>query len=279
MTGKLMDRPDIRAFLAAGGFTFEGSSRHVTGIEVCAMHSHPHFEIVLHAENAGEVSLRTGQSIRFEPGGVVVHAPGIEHSQVTTVAGADLCVQIGSPTPAPHSLNRLLFIPLRRKPWLATDIKLLTETSVRRTPAQTMALNLRAAALFVELLDAHDQEIGSEVDAPGARLAEAAERIIQGEYATVRSVGDLAERLSVSASRLRHVYKQQYGVGIKKRLIQTRLDHACELLATSTLPIKAVSAMCGFQTDRHFSAAFRAALGHAPGEHRLQWSTGRETSA
>lgn len=271
-----MDEEDVQAYVGAGGFSFQGSVRHATGTSYCEFHSHANFEIVLHAENAGIVSLSTGQSLEFSAGGVVLHPPCIAHSQQTTLPGTDLCVQIGAPSPHPAALNRLIFIPLNRKPWLATDVKLLTEAPARRSAAQSMALNMRAAALFVELLDAYDEDRQAIANPPGADLAAEAEHVIRGEYASIRSVAEIADRLCVSASRLRHVYKQQYGVGIKKRIIQTRLDHACELLATSTLPIKAISAMCGFETDRHFSAAFRMALGYAPGEYRRQWQNGND---
>jgi transcriptional regulator GlxA family with amidase domain len=136
---------------------------------------------------------------------------------------------------------------------------------------QSRALDHRAAALLLDLLEAAEGLSGARADPAGAGLAIEAERLIQGEYAQLRTVSDIADRLSVSASHLRHVFKQHHAIGVKRRLIQVRLDHACELLATSTLPIKAISAMCGFESDRYFSASFRAQMGCVPGEYRRNW--------
>lgn len=265
-----MDAPDVRGYLSGAVFTFEGSIRHSVGAEYCDFHSHAHFEIVQHVDCRGTVSLEGGESVDFEAGGVIIHPPRLRHAQQSCCDGADLCVLIGGPAP-PEPLKRLLYVPPILRSSHATDIKILSEAPARRSPLQAAAYDHRAAALFLELIEALQEAAGPRPNSPGAELAVEAEYLIHSEYARLRTVNEIAARLSVSASHLRHVYKQHHGVGIKRRLMQVRLDHACELLATSTLPIKAISAMCGFENDRYFSASFSAQIGCVPGEYRRNW--------
>ncbi len=269
---RLVDDPEVVRYLASGPFTFEGGFRNNLAPSYCEMHNHPFFEIVMHAENRGTVHLQTGQRLPFEAGGLVIHPPVIPHSQQTDVQGADLCVLVGGPPQTPDRLNQLLYVSGGRHPWLATDIKTLIEASRKRSALMDRAHDHRAAALFLHLLDAVDEPHAAADITPAVDLVREAERIVSRDYGTLSSIGELAERLCVSASYLRHVYKQQTGGGLKRRLIQVRLDHACDLLVGSTLPIKTISAVCGFENDRYFSTCFKTEMGCVAGEYRRRWS-------
>ncbi|HEY3333340.1 MAG TPA: helix-turn-helix domain-containing protein [Capsulimonadaceae bacterium] len=274
MKSKLVNDDEVARFIQNGSFTFEGSFRTDLAVEYCEFHSHPFFEIVMHSENRGRVMLQSGEPVAFEPGSFVVHPPNIPHGQYTDEPGYDLCILVGSSLPAPPRLRSLLYVSGGRHPWLPADVMALMGASRKESSLMSRAYDHRAAALLMQLLDAVDDLDTSPGLSPGAALAQEAERVILRDYGTLAGVGALAEQLCVSASYLRHVYQRYHGAGVKQRLIRVRLDRACDLLVGSTLPIKTISAVCGFDNDRYFSSTFRAAIGTTPGEYRRQWSPG-----
>jgi AraC-like DNA-binding protein len=265
---RLIDMPDVANYLQQGAFTLEGGFRNETPASYCDFHSHPFMEIVMHLDNHGTVYLKSGQDLTFTPGSFVVHPADIPHAQQTEVAGADLCLLIGGPPNPPTALLKLHIVAAGRHPWLATDVQALMEANRRTSQIMSKAYDCRAAALLMHLLDGVDEGDGAQNDSSAALLARNADRTILRDFGTLTGVGDLASRLCVSASYLRHVFKEHVGIGVKQRLIQVRIDRACDLLVGSTLPINSISAVCGFENDRYFATSFKAALGCSAGEYR-----------
>ena len=59
-----------------------------------------------------------------------------------------------------------------------------------------------------------------------------------------------------------------YGVSPMKRLAQVRLDHACELLTTTTNRIGEVGEQLGFSDPYYFSRVFKKVMGVSPKSYR-----------
>jgi transcriptional regulator GlxA family with amidase domain len=57
-------------------------------------------------------------------------------------------------------------------------------------------------------------------------------------------------------------------------LLELRIKHAKELLATTGLNLQEIAAYCGFADIHHFSKAFKKAIGLPPGEFRIQSADG-----
>lgn len=264
----LTESSDVAEFAKQTKLTFESGFRQDIPISYCDYHCHPFIEIVMHSENRGTCYLEGGAPATFEPGSFIIHPPYIRHAQRTESAGSDLCILVASSIKPPPVLNRLLHVAGGRHPWLAADVMALLGAARKAPGLLGAACDHRAAALLMQLLDCVDQPQTPSDNAPGAQLAREADRVIVRDYGALAGVGELADRLCVSASYLRHVYKQHHGIGVKQRLIQVRLDHACDLLVGSTLPVKTIAAVCGFENDRYFSAAFKAAIGSTAGEYR-----------
>ncbi len=51
-------------------------------------------------------------------------------------------------------------------------------------------------------------------------------------------------------------------------LTRVRLDHARDLLLHNKLPVKAIAAACGYETQSHFGAVFRRHCGLSPAAYR-----------
>lgn len=81
-------------------------------------------------------------------------------------------------------------------------------------------------------------------------------------------IEDLAKRTNLSPSRFRAVFRERYGAPPHQFLINLRLDHAKELLSTSTYSIAKIAEYCGFSDVSHFTNMFRSREGLSPGAFR-----------
>lgn len=77
-------------------------------------------------------------------------------------------------------------------------------------------------------------------------------------------VPQLARRLGMSSSHLRHRFQQIAGISVGRFLREFRLRHAAELLATGQTNVSEASSACGWDTPYSFSRAFRNYWGRPP---------------
>lgn len=78
-------------------------------------------------------------------------------------------------------------------------------------------------------------------------------------------VADLFHMSNYTLSRL---FKNQVGVGFSEYLAAKRLEHAKELLLTTSYPVKEVAAMSGFANENYFSRTFKLYEGISPSNFR-----------
>ncbi len=77
----------------------------------------------------------------------------------------------------------------------------------------------------------------------------------------------MAQRANLSPSRFAALYRESFGVAPIDDLIDARLSRARELLTNTTLPVKTVAAMSGFENIYYFSRIFRKRIGLAPSKY------------
>ena len=78
------------------------------------------------------------------------------------------------------------------------------------------------------------------------------------------SVSSLAQLVGISPRHLLRAFRTSMGSSVLSHITQARLDRACTLLSTRSMPIKQVAGLCGFASTSAFSAAFRRKMGIAP---------------
>ncbi len=81
----------------------------------------------------------------------------------------------------------------------------------------------------------------------------------------VASVGDLAEQLGLSSSRLSHLFSDQVGIPVRSYARWLRLVAATEALANGCTITEAAHRV-GFADGAHFSRTFRSMFGLTPSE-------------
>ena len=101
-------------------------------------------------------------------------------------------------------------------------------------------------------------------------LAERAREYIDNRYAENISTSTAAKALCVSVSHLCHALHADGGRSFSQRLMETRLDHARQLLhfADPDIRLADIARLCGFNSYEHFCRCFVNATGLSPSAWR-----------
>lgn len=94
------------------------------------------------------------------------------------------------------------------------------------------------------------------------------QEILQAEIGSPLTVGELAERLSVSAEHLARVFKQHTGTPPHAHIQHAKMLAACGMLKASTLSVKEIAFRVGFETAASFARTFRRVVGCTPVQFR-----------
>jgi AraC family transcriptional regulator of arabinose operon len=108
---------------------------------------------------------------------------------------------------------------------------------------------------------------GSASDGVDVRVRRA-ESLIAADPAAPHSAQSLAVRVSMSPSRLSHLFTEQTGRSIGRAVREARLRHAEALLESTDLEVAQVARASGFVSPFHFSRVFSAVHGMPPREFR-----------
>ncbi|RBM04760.1 helix-turn-helix domain-containing protein [Streptomyces sp. PT12] len=129
--------------------------------------------------------------------------------------------------------------------------------------ARELALNgLEEAVLLAASTAAGGGGAGAD---PRVRRAEA---LIAADPGAPHTVESLATQVSLSPSRLAHLFSEQLGHPPMRALRDARLRHAARLLEATELPVARVAAASGFASAFHFSRVFKERYGVPPGAYR-----------
>jgi AraC family transcriptional regulator, arabinose operon regulatory protein len=96
---------------------------------------------------------------------------------------------------------------------------------------------------------------------------------IEADLARRWETAELAALVNLSASRFRHLFKEETGVSVGAFLIERRLERAEVLLRTTFLSIKEVTSEAGVTSMSHFVSHFKARYCVTPSAYRKQLAT------
>lgn len=79
---------------------------------------------------------------------------------------------------------------------------------------------------------------------------------------------EVARRVNLSGSRLRHVLREELGISPLRYRKQCRLLRARELVGSTFLTVKEIASAAGFTDISHFLRDYKTAFGEKPSETR-----------
>ena len=90
---------------------------------------------------------------------------------------------------------------------------------------------------------------------------------------------ELAQRVNLSCSRLRHVFKEETGMTPARYRKALRMQKAKKLVEETFLSMKEIMTSVGIRNKNQFARDFRKAYGLTPSEHRTHRELILEASA
>ena len=79
---------------------------------------------------------------------------------------------------------------------------------------------------------------------------------------------EFAQQASLSVSHFSELFRAHTGQSPMAHFTQLKIRHACRLLDTTDLPVKAVAFETGYSDPYYFSRAFKKSMGHSPEHYR-----------
>lgn len=95
-----------------------------------------------------------------------------------------------------------------------------------------------------------------------------AQEYIAMNYSNRMSIAEVAQYVGLDRSYLYSIFNEQLSVSPQKYLIKYRIDKACELMLTTSLPISGIAHSVGYEDPFLFSKTFKKTKGLSPRDFR-----------
>jgi LacI family transcriptional regulator len=93
-------------------------------------------------------------------------------------------------------------------------------------------------------------------------------RLIRDQAPAGVRIDDIARQVGLSRSVLQRRFRGQLHRSMHQEILNVRISHARELLATTEIPLAAVAERAGFKHQEYLGAVFRARIGKTPAQVR-----------
>lgn len=151
---------------------------------------------------------------------------------------------------------------------LRQDFTLLFQEASSKRPGYQKML----VSVLVTILVRLSRSVCSNQTEKDDRLSRQLEKsllYIQGNFSdSSLTVAKLADKIHLSQSRYRALFRKSFGISPCEYIIQQRLAHACELLKNTSHNISKIANYCGYQDTAYFCRLFRKKIGSTPSEYR-----------
>ena len=130
-----------------------------------------------------------------------------------------------------------------------------------------LGLAYRFLSLAVESYEETHKNAGAYKDLTIDDYILYATRYIQSNYASVQ-IKNVSEYIGLNRTYFTEIFKEKMYMSPQEYLMKTRLNHACELLETTDLPIRSIAANVGYDNPLTFSKIFKRRQGVSPAAYR-----------
>ena len=239
----------------------------------CRAHSHQAIEIVYHPSGRGVTHLEAEKAFIFRERSAVIYAPNEMHDQEMASDGEDMCVQLGV-AGIPEALPGTgLHIPQVEDAVLVQELRGLSQRGRQLHPGEQAIYNFRATAALLALIRvACAQGVQQKASLAEQRVLQV-EDYIRQHFSTIISVREVSDQVGISPDFLRHTFKKLRSKSVVRYLNEVRIDRAKELLTHSSLSLKQIAPICGFNNEYYLSTVFRHFTGIVPGRYRRNLSS------
>lgn len=240
------------------------------------MHDHAYFEIYFLEKGEREYFIGD-RFYKVREGDTVLIPPSILHRTVGGMAHRTLLHIDAS------------YLARYFSPSVLESLSCLEGASVLRAATENAG---RVASIYKSLLDCYTRELAS--GGQGARLAayvfellfllsdkksgeaeahapgrmEQIVRYIHENYASIRSIGELADTFFISKYHLCHLFSKHLGLSIVTYINMIRVRAACRMLSDGEKSITDLALSIGFNSSAYFCKVFKEQMHQTPLEYQ-----------
>lgn len=146
--------------------------------------------------------------------------------------------------------------------------RLLSREQISNTGYREENVHLLLQLLLRKLAE---NQCDKQKEAGEARHLEELTNLRSEMYSTpsrFRSVSELAGHVNLSLSHFQALYSSFFGISCYEDLLNARMNGAKGFLNNSSLPIKEIATLCGYDNDTCFMRTFKNRVGMTPCEFR-----------
>ncbi len=243
------------------------------------IHKHSFYELHILLESG--CTIRAGGALYApEKDQFCLIAPGVNH---TPKRNEDrfrrVCVSFEI-LPKPGKIGRWLQEQTRSRPvWLGSakgmleTVEKLQAESDARGPFSDAYIQAQLTVLMLQLVRVMEPQKAAERSSPAdldKNRSILIDMFFNDNYYLPAGEEVLAQRLGVSRRQLDRILKKLYGKGYQEKVLEIRLEVACDLLQHSGKSIREISEGVGYSTPSNFTAFFKNAAGVTPTQYRRQ---------
>ena len=183
--------------------------------------------------------------------------------QMPDITGLDLCKALQNA----ENTRVVLFSSYQNYEYFRSAIQYNVADYLLKPVSYAMLLEC-----FTKLRDQLDAEYQIAQEANEGYYEQIVRRVNEylGAHFQDASLTKCAERVSLSPTYLSRVFKEKSGVSFSDRLLQIRMERACEMLSDPQYKGYDVAYDVGYDNPKNFSRAFKNYWGKTPSEFRQQ---------
>jgi len=225
----------------------------------CRAHTHPCTELVLNLDCRGEL-FHGKKPMLYDHGDLVVYQPGETHWINNDTAGLQLCIGVNG-----CGAHQIPICVLKAPENTKKQCLKILEISKGYAVDKQIRLDLLVGLFVLDLL----RMTGTKKNNPqNVNQAVKAKEMIDTRFHEQLSVKSMASALFISPDYLRQLFKGSFGDSPMHYLIRTRIEHACQLLHMTDLPVQQIARQCGIENAYYFSRLFKKITGTTPSRYR-----------
>ncbi|WP_106767538.1 AraC family transcriptional regulator [Paenibacillus faecalis] len=165
-----------------------------------------------------------------------------------------------------HSLGKMS-LPISSLDYVSSVVDFMIEEFTNKLQGYETILRSRFMELVVQLSRQYEKQERQGAEGNLMHLAKAIS-FMEDNYLHPLSREDIAAKSNISIRHLNRIFQSYYQTTPFAYLQQLRLEHACRLLKTTSLPISEVSFESGFNDSNYFTRQFTKAFGMSPKMYR-----------
>jgi AraC-like DNA-binding protein len=124
-----------------------------------------------------------------------------------------------------------------------------------------------SANLLLSMTYSLDKVAASDQKEIARQINKAKMVMIENSHTDIRPE-DIAEKICMSYSWFRHIFKQQTGLSPHQYIQELRIRKSKELLVMTTLTCQEIAYKVGYDNPIYFGAMFKKMTGYSPGKYR-----------